>query len=66
MEPFEYIALASALVQGLKILIPQVRDAINGGALTAEQEAVARATYANMRALGGDLYSGPEYELSGR
>lgn len=66
MEPFEYIALGSAALRLLQTLIPQIRDAINGGTLTAEQEADARVTYAASRAAGGDLYSGPEYDLSGR
>lgn len=65
MEPLEYVMLASAAMNLLEKLVPQIRDAIKGGTLTAEQEAEARAVYERMRS-STDLYSGPEYELSGR
>lgn len=66
MEPMEYIALAAAASKLIQSLLPQIRDLIHGGALTPEQEAQARADYAAYRALGGNAYAGPEYDLSGR
>lgn len=65
MEPLEYIALASAAVNLIEKLVPQIRDAITGGTLSEADEAAARAVYDKMRA-SSDLYSGPEYALSGR
>lgn len=66
MDPITIIALASAAFKLIQQSIPAIRDAIHGGQLTPEQEAQARAEYEKLRALAGDAYSGPEYELSGR
>lgn len=66
MNILQAIALAAAATQLLQTYIPIIRDQINGGELTPETEAQARAEYEKLRAAGGQSFSGPEYELSGR
>lgn len=66
MDPLTIMALASATITLVKEIMPQVRDAINGGELSAEDEAKARAEYESLRKQLGGEFTGSHWELSGR
>lgn len=66
MGALEIIALADAAVVFLQKAIPAIRNQFNGGEVTTEQQAEVRRKYEALRAAGGEAFSGPEYELSGR
>lgn len=66
MDPITVMALASAAMALIKQLMPQLRDAINGGDLTPEQEAKARAEYESLRGQLGGEFTGSHWQLSGR
>jgi hypothetical protein len=60
------LALISGLVTLAEQTIPIIRDAFKNGDIPDEEAAEWRDKYNKLRALGGDAYSGPDYELSGR
>lgn len=66
MDPITILALANAAVALAEKAIPVVRDAFAGGQIPDAEAAEWRRKYAALRALGGDAYAGPDYELSGR
>lgn len=66
MEPMTILMLASAALKLAKEAIPAIRDAINGGELSAEDEANVRAEYESLRQQLGGEYSGSHWQLSGR
>jgi hypothetical protein len=66
MDPITIIALADAALALIQKAVPAIRDAFAGGEIPVEQQAAVRAKYDALRAAGGDAFSGPEYELSGR
>lgn len=66
MDPITALAFASAAMSLVKQLLPTIRDAINGGELSVEDEAKARAEYESLRGQLGGEYTGSHWELSGR
>lgn len=62
----EMLALISGLVTLAEQSIPIIREAFKNGDIPDEEAAAWRNKYNALRALGGDAYSGPDYELSGR
>lgn len=60
------LALIAGIVSLAEKTIPMIRDAFKNGDIPDEEAAMWRERYNQLRALGGDAYSGPEYELSGR
>jgi hypothetical protein len=66
MDPITILSLASAAMALAKQAMPLVRDAINGGQLSAEDEAKARAEYESLRGQLGGEYEGSHWQLSGR
>jgi hypothetical protein len=66
MNPLTVLTLASAAMQLIKESMPVLRDAIKGGEISEEDQARVFAEYTELRALAGEKYTGPEWELSGR
>lgn len=66
MDPITILALANAAIALAEKAIPVIRDAFASGEIPDEEAAAWRDKYNKLRALGGDAYSGPDYELSGR
>ncbi len=66
MDIISIIALANAAIVVVEKAVPAIRDAFSRGDIPPEKQAQVRADYEKLRALGGDAFSGPEYELSGR
>jgi len=66
MDPITVITLASAAMALVKQAMPTIRDAINGGQLSAEDEAKVRAEYESLRKQLGGEFTGSHWELSGR
>lgn len=66
MDPISALAFASAAMALIKQLLPTIRDAINGGELSAADEAKARAEYESLREQLGGEFSGSHWQLSGR
>ncbi len=66
MDPLTIILMADAAFTFLNKAIPAIRDAIRRGDVPKEQQAEVRRKYENLRSKGGESFSGPEYELSGR
>jgi hypothetical protein len=66
MDPITVLALANAAVALAQKAIPVIRDAFASGDIPDEEAAEWRKKYEALRALGGEAYSGPDYELSGR
>jgi hypothetical protein len=64
MGAAEAIALAQALIAGLRTLIPEIRDLTAGGQVTAEQEQSLLNDIDALRKPGAT--TGPEWEQSGR
>lgn len=60
------LALAQALLAGLKTLIPTIREFTSGGEITAEQEQALLNDIGSLRGQPGSTYAGPEWEPSGR
>lgn len=60
------ILAADAAFTFLQKAIPAIRDAYQNGDVSVEKQAEVREKYEKLRAAGGDAFSGPEYELSGR
>jgi hypothetical protein len=60
------LALANGVIALAEKAIPVIRDAFASGAIPDAEAAEWRDKYNKLRALGGDAYSGPDYELSGR
>lgn len=66
MEIIAIIGMADAALSFLQKAVPAIRDAFARGEVPVEKQQEVRAKYEKMRALGGDAFKGPEYELSGR
>jgi hypothetical protein len=60
------LALIAGVVALAEKTIPIIRDAFKNGDIPDAEAAEWRAKYNTLRALGGDAYSGPDYDLSGR
>lgn len=60
------LALIAGLIGLTEKAIPMIRDAFKNGDIPDDEAAEWRKKYETLRALGGDAYSGPDYELSGR
>ena len=66
MEILAIIAMADASLAFLQKAVPAIRDAFAKGEIPADKQQEVRNKYEALRAAGGDAFSGPEYELSGR
>ena len=66
MNPIQVLALASAAMQLIRESLPILRDAIKGGEISEDQQAQVLLEYQQLRAIAGEKYQGPEWELSGR
>ncbi len=66
MDPIAILALANAAAALIEKAIPAIRDAISRGEIPPDKQAQVRSEYEKLRAKGGDAFTGPEYELSGR
>lgn len=66
MDPITILALANAAVALAEKAIPVIRDAFASGEIPDAEAAEWRDKYNRLRALGGDAFKGPEYDLSGR
>ncbi len=66
MDPVTILVMANAVTLLAEKLVPMIRDAFANGDIPASQQAEVRAKYEALRAVGGEAFSGPEYELSGR
>lgn len=66
MDPITMLALANGVIALAEKAIPVIRDAFASGDIPDAEAAEWREKYNKLRALGGDAYSGPEYELANR
>lgn len=66
MDPITALALAEGVIALAEKAIPVIRDLFKSGEIPDSEAAEWRDKYNKLRALGGDAYSGPDYELSGR
>lgn len=66
MDPITILALADGVFALAAKAVPVIRDAFRSGQIPDEEAAEWRKKYEALRALGGDAFSGPDYELSGR
>lgn len=62
----ETLLLAGGILALAEKAIPIIRDMFRKGEIPDAEAAEWRRKYAALRALGGEAYSGPDYELSGR
>lgn len=60
------LALIAGLITLSEKAIPIIRDAFKNGDIPDDEADAWRGKYNALRALHGEAYSGPEYELSGR
>jgi hypothetical protein len=60
----EYIAAATAALNLLEVLIPQIQQLALKGAVTPEQQTALLAKYNSLKNAGDAAFSGPEWNLS--
>lgn len=66
MDPLTVAALASASIKLIQQLMPSIRDALQGGELSAADQSKLRAEYDSLRGQLGNEYQGSHWNLSGR
>lgn len=61
------LAILSASVNGIKTLVPIIRDALsNSEEISQEELDSLRKQYDSLRTQAGGEFTGPQWELSGR
>lgn len=66
MDPVTGIALLTALLAGAKELIPQIKDWVESGDVTPEEQQKLMAEYESLKKKADGQFSGPEWDKSGR